>query len=129
MAVLATKAALEQYFIDNWAITSKIQFSGVEFDYSGLSKWISLKFIPVENDRYAMNGTVSGRINYSGLLQVFCYAKNESLAYGLSDDVKSFLHDKTIGTLDIGIGQDRGVENLDNGFSEALVVFEINNFT
>ena len=128
MSVLATKAALEQYFIDNWTATG-IQFSGVEFSNKTLTKWISLKFIPVENDRYAMNGTVSGRINYNGLLQVFCYAKNESLAYGLSDDVKSFLHDKTIGSIDVGIGQDRGVENLDNGYFEALVVFEINNFT
>lgn len=124
---LDTKAKIEQYFIDNWSLT-EIQFEGVEYDYSDVEKWISLIYIPVRNDIIGMNGESVGRVRNNAQLKVYCYAKSVPLAYKLADDVKSFFNGKQIDDIMVGVGQDKSVTNLDNGFFEVAVIFEINNY-
>lgn len=127
MSLLNTKAGIEQFFISGWTQTN-IQFEGVPFDYSAFTKWISLKFAPISNDQYAYNGTTTGRVNYTGQMQVFCYAQNSPLAYKLADDVITFLSGKHIGTIEIGFGQAEGSAiKLDSGFFEMMVTFRVEN--
>lgn len=127
MSLLNTKAGIEQYFINGWTQTS-IQFEGVHFDYSSLTKWISLKFAPILNDQYAYDGSNTGRVNYTGQMQVFCYAQNSPLAYKLADDVITFLSGKHIGTIEIGFGQAEGSAlRLDSGIFEMMITFIVEN--
>ena len=127
MSLLNTKAGIEQFFITNWTQTS-IQFEGVPFDYSSLTKFISLKFSPISNDQYAYDGSSTGRVNYTGQMQVFCYAQNSPLAYKLADDVIAFLSGKDIGTIEIGYGQAEGSAiKLDSGHFEMMVTFRVEN--
>ena len=123
MATASIKATIETYFKTNWTSTS-IQYEGAPFDYDGKSSWISLVYIPVANDQYAMDGTSTGRISYAAMLKVFCYAKSSTLAYSLADSVKTFLNGKQLtGDIQVEIGQDRGANDLDNGYFEVPCLF------
>ena len=129
MGTFNIKASIEQYFIDNWSDTD-IQFEGLNFDYSNLDSWISLKYIPVENISYAFDGTYNGRIKYNAQLKVFCYAKSVPLAFKLGDDVKTFLNNVSLpNNIEVYIGQDRGANDLGNGYFETEAIFKINQFS
>ena len=122
MATYDTAVGLNQYMLDNW-IDTPIQFDGMVLDTTALTKWISVKYIPVQNDAVGLDGTTTGRIGYRGLFKVFCYAKNSTLAYKLADDVKTALNGKQIANLRIDIGQDRDAVDLDNTWYECLCLF------
>jgi len=126
MSIAQAKIDIEQYFIDTWTQTP-IAFDGVAFNHSGVNDWISLKYVPIQNDSYAMDGNLNGRIKYNGQFQVFCYAENVPLTYALADDVISFLSSRIVGIgTSVKVGQPRGnAIDADNNFYEMLVTFEV----
>lgn len=120
------KKDIEKYFIANWTAT-KIQFEGVNTNITD-DEYIGLVYNPVLNERYAFDGTNSGRVRQLGIQKVFCYAKNTTKAYTLADTVKTFLNGAEFNGLDFEIGQDRMVVDLENGFFEVLVETQVNKF-
>jgi len=129
MGIALAKQTIEQYFIDSWVLTP-IQFDGTEIDVSTNDDWISLKYVPVKNSNYGMDGTLRGRTKYNGQLQVFCYAKNVPLTYTLADSVLEFLSSRVLASdINVDIGQAQGnAIDTDNNFYEMLVTFEVNNY-
>lgn len=127
MSLSTIKVNLETYFQTNWTTTS-IQWHGVAFNSSALTQWIGLKFVPIQNEMYAFDGSSCGRIEYNAQMQVFCYAKNPTKAIQLADSVMSFLNGTTHSPdIVVGIGQvDSGAVDLGNGLFEVMVYFEIN---
>lgn len=116
------KANLETYLQSNWTQTT-IQFEGVPFNYNGLEKWISLKYVGVSNEAFIQGQATNGQ------LQVFCYSKNSPLCHKLADDVSTLLSCKMVSDVEVSIGQVQGSAlNLDNGFFELLVTFEVNQY-
>lgn len=125
MASYDIKVALDTHFQDNW-IQTKIQFHGQELDTSAETSFISLIYAPIENTPYGINGSANGRIKYSGLQKVFCYAKNPTKALKLADNVKTFLNGIDLpGNIHIEIGQDGSPVDLNNGFYEVLCKFNL----
>lgn len=129
MALLGTKVALETYFINNWTET-QIQYEGVPFDYDTLTEWVSLKFVPQQNNSYGFDGSSTGRINYNAQLQVFVYAKQVPLCYALADEILSFLNGVNVGgNVETSVGQVQGSAiQLDNGWYEQMITFDVNNY-
>lgn len=125
MALLQMAAETEIFFKNNWTDTT-IQYQDTTFDYNGLTSWVSIKFFPTVNEKIGMDGTSSGRVASFGLCSIFCYHKKQKLSMKLADDVKAFFNGKEL-PLDIrvDIGQDKSTIDLDNGFYETRVNFEI----
>lgn len=122
MGSSSTKIALETYIKTNWTTTS-IQWEGVSFDYQGKTNWISVKYVGVSNEAY-----FGGRKSTNAQLQVFCYDKTSTKAHILADSVSAALSCKQIGDIEIRVGQIQGSTlNLDNGYFELMITFEINN--
>ena len=87
-------------------------------------------YAPVQNEQYAFDGSSCGRIAYYGQMKVFCYAKSTTLSYILADNVKAFFNGLQLtGSIDIEIGQDRAVNDLNNGLFEAVCIFNLTQFT
>ena len=129
MANSDIKIALDTYFQDNWTSTP-IQFQGQSLDTASIDSFISLIYSPVENETYGLDGTENGRILYSGLYKIFCYAKNYNKVLILADEVKTFLNGKEFPeSMHIGIGQDGSPTDLDNGFIEILTIFNVDQWS
>mgnify|MGYP006899561390 CR=1 FL=1 len=125
MATHTLKQAIDGYFQTNFT-TATIHYEGMPMnDLSTVTSLVSLVYEPVTNESYGMDGTSSGRIEYAGLYKVFCYAKSPVKAFILADAVKTFLNGKEIGTVSIGIGQDSGANDLENGFHQVLCYFNV----
>lgn len=122
MGSLTTKASLETYLQTNWTQTT-IQFEGVPFSYSGLTKWISTKYVGVSNEAFIQGQATNGQF------QIFCYAQNSPLCHKLADDVSTLLSCKIVDFVEVSIGQVQGSSlNLDNGFFELMITFEVNQY-
>lgn len=128
MANYDVKKDLDTYFQNNWTETS-IQFQGQQLDTTGLDKFISLIYNPVENDAYGFDGSATGRLKYAGLYKVFCYAKNPTKAFLLADQVKAFFNGKEVGNITIGIGQDGSSTDLGIDFEEVLCSFDVSQWS
>ena len=124
------KRAIEQYFISNWdRVTVPIQFEGTKFNYDDQNDFISLVYNPVINERYGFDGTSCGRVKFTAIQKIFCYAENPTKAYELADTVKTFLNGIDINGVTFDIGQDRTALDLDNGFFEVLVEITLIKYT
>ncbi len=124
MATYDLMQKIDKYFQDNW-ITTEIQFPGQSLDDTTLDDFISLKYEPVDNTPYGMDGTATGRIEYMGLYKVYCYAKSDVKAFILADAVKTFLNGKQLDDVYVEIGQDNSVNDLHNNLHETICVFNV----
>jgi len=132
MANSDIKIALDTYFQDNWTTTG-IQYqgedeprvAGVLTDPTTLDSFISVGYYPIENESYGFDGTANGRILYSGIYKIFCYAKNHNQVLILADAVKTFLNGKELNDMHVGIGQDGSPNNIGSGFIEILSSFGV----
>jgi len=129
MALLDMEAECEIYFTTNWTDTS-IQLPDAPFDYSALTSWVAINFYPTVNDQIGMDGTTSGRIAHYGLSSIFCYHKKKKLALKLADDIKTFFNGQELPKdIHVDIGIDKPVVDLENGWWEAKVNFEVKQFS
>ena len=129
MALLEMSAECEIYFTDNW-IATDIQLPDTDFDYSSLDSFISINFYPTVNELIGHDGTSTGRTAYYGMSSIFCYHKKKKLALKLADDVKAFFNGQSLPKdIYIGTGQDKPAIDLDNGFYEARVNFEVSQYS
>jgi len=136
MANSDIKIALDTYFQDNWTSTG-IQYQGENeprvggtlTDPTTLDSFISLAYSPIKNESFGFDGTTNGRILYSGLYKIFCYAKNYNQVLILADEVKTFLNGKELDDIHLGIGQDSEINDLGNGFIQILSSFHVDQWS
>jgi len=129
MGLLELAAEPEIYFTTNWTDTD-IELPDTEFDYDGLDTYISIDFAPTVNDYTGMDGTSTGRIASYGLYSVYCYHKKLKLALDLADDIKTFFNGIELPKdIHVGIGQDKPAIDLENGFFESKVNFELKQYS
>ena len=128
MASFNIKNIIEKYFQTNFT-TYTIQYEGMKIDTIPSGGMISLIYSPIENSLYGIDGTSTGRIEYAGMYKIFCYASNPTKAYIIADAVKTFLNGKQIGDIYIEVGQDNQANDLNNGFYELLVTFNLSQWS
>ena len=120
MGNFSTKSDIETFIKTYWTQTT-IQYEGAPFSTSGITKWIGVKYIGVANTQ-----AFSGRKTINAQLQVMCYAKSSPLCFKLADDVTALLNCKQLVDIEIRTGQIQGsAVNLENGFFELMITFEI----
>lgn len=123
-------AEIQIYFIQNIASLglniTQLKIAGMPFDDNSVNEWIELSYQPIYNKLIGFNGTTTGRLNYSGLLNVYCRNEVRMNCFKMADDVSSFLNGKIL-PLDIrvGIGQHGQILDLESNLFEIKVSFDI----
>ena len=127
MASQEISAQTEIYFKDNWTQTPLEYITLSEaLDTSEMDEYISIKYFSLPLNRViGMNGA-NGRKAYHGYLRVLCYQRDEALALGLADDVCTFFDCKQLPSdITVSIGQDEESVDMDNGWFEVELTFDI----
>ena len=133
MSMFNDKNVIDKYFQDNWTETP-ISFDGVGFDIPTDNKWVSVAMVVYDRSLYAISPQHGRKLDY-GKIIVRCYDISPTLVMKLCAKVQEFLECHTIIAddgkeilVDMGISDDLGVVNLDNGIFEVQLGFKIKKY-
>ena len=129
MSMFNDKNVIDKYFMDNWTDTP-ISYEGVPFSHPKDGKWIHVAFLVYDRQVYGMDGR-TGRKKDWGKIVVRCYDSSPTLSMRLANKVQLFLECIAITAddgndimIDMGISDEFGAVDLDNGIFEVQLSFK-----
>ncbi len=119
-----TKMAIDEVFSANWS-TTPIQYAGMDFDSTGIEKWINVVYEPQTNSVTGVSGSSSVSI---GSIYIVCWTGYQFDTLELADSVVALIDTylpQTISnishsTIDQGFNQ--------NGKAYVVLNFQIKSF-
>ncbi len=124
-SLLEVTAESEIYFTDNWTDT-EIQYPNTDFEYVDLDTWIAIDTYPALLSCSGLNGTTTGRTMLECQTRIFCYHRKLKDAIALADDVRDFFSGVALPKdINVNVAQYSSPVDLENGFFEVKVIFDI----